>query len=79
MKPINFEQENKILTKPKDMTNKECGDLPVFNDGIVSYSCWRANFRERLSLLLFGNVWVGVRGGKTQPPITIIIDKDIFK
>jgi len=78
MKPIRFTQVNSVLAAPPDMTAEECGSLPVCTDDLVCWSCWKANWRERLSMLVFGKLWVGVHSGKTQPPITTIIMKDIF-
>ena len=78
MKPIRFTQVNSVLRAPADMTAEECGSLSVCTDGIVCWSCWKASWRERLSMLVFGKLWVCVYSGKTQPPITTIIMKDIF-
>lgn len=71
MKPINFSQSNKTLLKPESMTDEECGVLYVHNDGQCNISCWRPSLRERLSILLFGKVWLRVLSGATQPPVVI--------
>ena len=78
MKPIKFKESNVTLTKPKNMTDEECESLPVYRDGMICWSLWMADWRERISILLFGKVWIGVHSGKTQPPITLWGIKDIF-
>jgi hypothetical protein len=74
MKPIDFKQRTHVLDKPRNMTEEQCSSLPVFKymnecgfNEVVS--CWRPTWRERLSILLFGKIWLGVCGSKTQPPV----------
>lgn len=69
MQPKPFPESNRDLLKPDGMTDEECGPLPVFTDGETCVSCWRPTWRERLSILLFGRVWLGVLSGGTQPPV----------
>lgn len=78
MEPINFPQATKTLGPPKGMTKEECGDLPVFTDGAQVISLWKMTWRERLSALFFGKVWVYVWSGQTQPPISLLATKEIF-
>jgi hypothetical protein len=78
MIPIKFPESNAILTRPVDMTEEECMSLSVHTDGVFCISCWRPTLRERLSILLFGKVWVWVRSGRTQPPIALDGKKSIF-
>jgi len=33
MKPVEFKYQVKILKKPDNMTDEECGPLPVWTDG----------------------------------------------
>lgn len=79
MKPINFDQANKNLLRPEGMTDKECGSLPVYNDGKTCISCWQPSIRERISILLFGKVWLWVYSGRTQPPVALEARKQIFE
>jgi hypothetical protein len=79
MIPVPFAEQNKTLTKPQGMTDDECGSLPVYNDGQQSVSCWGLNWRERLSALLYGKVWLQVYAGWTQPPVALSAAKTIFK
>jgi len=78
MKPIDFPQSNKNLLKPEGMKDEECGSLPVLTDGKVCVSLWEASWRERLSVLLFGRIWLWVYSGYTQPPVSLGGRKDIF-
>ena len=63
MRPVNFKESNFILHKPSSMTDKECG---------------KPTFRERLSILFFGKIWLSVFTGKTQPPVWLMGKKTIF-
>lgn len=78
MKPIDFAEQNKTLTKPVDMTDEECGSLPVYNDGSQSVSCWRLSWRERISALWHGRIWLQVYAGHTQPPVSLTAARTIF-
>ncbi len=56
MKPIKFKEANKDLLKPEGMTDKECGSLPVFNDGQQCISCCKVPFWKRVTMLFHGKV-----------------------
>ena len=79
MEPMKFLQANKNLLKPVGMTDEECGSLPVFTDGKECISLWKMTWRERLSALLFGKVWLWVISGQTQPPVALLATREIFK
>jgi hypothetical protein len=36
-------------------------------------------WKERLSALFFGKVWLSVHSGHTQPPVWLMAEKEIFK
>ena len=80
MKPSNFKQSNLLLTKPKGMTDEECGNLPVYKseNGLI-ISLWKTSFWSRLKFLFHGNLWLGVHGGSTQPPVWLDLTKTVFK
>ena len=65
MKPITFEDANTVV-----LGGNETGNLPAYTDNRIFITRWRASFRERLSILLFGNVWVALLCSK-HPPIAI--------
>ena len=78
MKPTVFEESNVRLLKPESMTDEECGSLDVYTDGEKCISCWEMSFKERLSALIFGKVWLIVISGKTQPPVWLGCRKTVF-
>jgi hypothetical protein len=79
MEPIEFNEQMHVLQKPEGMTDEECGPLPVYvADGVIT-SCWRPTWRERISMLIFGRVWVWVCSGETQPPIALEGKRTVFK
>ena len=67
MKAIKFKQANRNLLKPNSMTDEECKSLWVFTDNRECISCWKLSFKQRLSALFFGTVWLSVLSGGTQP------------
>lgn len=79
MEPISFPEANKNLQKPQGMTDEECGPLPVYNDGQQSISCWKMTWRERLSALIYGRVWLYVHYGLSQPPVALSATKTVFE
>jgi len=79
MEPAKFKQSNKTLLKPEGMSEEECGSLPVYTDGKECISLWRMTWRERLSALFSGKVWLFVVSGQTQPPVSLLAERDIFK
>lgn len=79
MKPIDFPQSTKVLQRPSQMTENECGMLHVWSDGTQCVSCWKPSFFERLKILFTGKVWIGVMSGSTQPPIFVSGDEVFTK
>lgn len=78
MKPISFENSTQVLIRPAGMSEQKCGPLPVYSDGQQCISCWRPSLRERVSMLLFGRVWLYVLSGKTQPPVSLKAKRNVF-
>lgn len=79
MKPSDFVESNVTLVGPKALSDLEYENLKVFTDGKQCISLWRPSFKERISILIFGNVWLSVWGGRTQPPIWIDATKSVFE
>ena len=71
MNPIEFEERNRLLLRPNGMSEEECGGLPIYTNNEFCVSCWKPTIRERLSVLLFGKVWLWVYSGARQPPVSI--------
>lgn len=78
MKPIKFDEANKNLLKPQNMTDEECSNLWVFTDGRQCISCWKMSLKQRLSALIHGKVWLSVCSGQTQPPVWVDCCKTVF-
>ncbi len=78
MKPIKFKEWNKTLLRPYSITDKECESLPVYTDGIMCLSCWKLSFVEKLKVLFFGKIWLSVRSGKRQPPVSLNCWRNAF-
>ena len=78
MIPSSFPETNRILLKPEG-TDKDIDTLSVFSDGERCISLWKPTLKERLSILLFGNVWLDVMSGKTQPPVTVSGSRKYFE
>lgn len=71
MKPVDFKESTKVLTKPSQMSDSECGSLPVWSDTKQCISCWKMSFWERMACLFTGKVWLSVLSGTTQPPVAV--------
>jgi hypothetical protein len=69
MEPITFAEANAIYGAA------DCGSLPVENDGIQLVSCWRLSWRDRIAAVLFGRVWLCIRG-QSQPPVWLTCERD---
>lgn len=66
MKAIEFNQSARV--------SKGTGgnvDLYYWSDGKQCISCWQPTLKERLSILVNGKVWLGIKSGSTQPPIFV--------
>ena len=77
--PIKFEQANQLVSRPLEMSKEECGELYIFSDGQYCISLWQMSWKERLSALFFGRVWLWVYSGHTQPPVALEATKTIFE
>ena len=78
MKPKDFKESNKTLGKPIALTDSECGDLKVFTNGRECVSLWKPSLRERISILFYGNIWLSIHSGVTQPPVWLDGKKTVF-
>lgn len=78
MKPINHRFTNVTLNAPAGQED-EILPLRVWTDGEQCISCWQMGWRERLSALVFGRVWLSVLSGRTQPPVWLMATRDALK
>lgn len=75
MKPSEFKHANRHLMPSgaeygENVTGVE--PLHVWTDGEQCLSLWRPSWRERLSILFFGKVWLALLSGQTQPPACVV-------
>jgi hypothetical protein len=82
MKPIQFRQANRELQPSGQQYSENVSGvmpLPVWTDGEQCVSCWEMTWRERISALLFGRVWLALLSGYTQPPALIVAQREYFE
>lgn len=82
MNPCYFRLSNKTLEPSGRVysTNVTRVDpLNIWTDGEQCVSCWSMSWRERISALFFGKVWVAVLSGNTQPPICVECVKEYLR
>ncbi|MGE0358625.1 MAG: hypothetical protein AB7P08_17115 [Burkholderiales bacterium] len=80
--PSSFPEQVRTLDPPKgwsEIEHGECAPLPIYSDGFQCVSLWRLGWRERLSALLFGRVWLAVLSGATQPPVWVKAARSVFE
>jgi hypothetical protein len=78
MRPIEHKFANRILNAPPGQED-DVLPLPVYTDGRLCISCWQLGWRERLSALVFGRVWLSVLFGGTQPPVWLSAERTVLK
>src|SRR5262245_20592807 len=84
MTPSSFKYANRLLGaspghNPDESPVGEIMALPVWTNGEQCVSLWKATWRERISLLLFGKLWISVWMGASQPPICPTITRTYLK
>jgi hypothetical protein len=63
---------NKTLLAPKGVEQSVVADLPVFNNGQVSVSCWRLTKEELADIIQDdGCIYLAVWFGPSQPPVFV--------
>ena len=78
MKWMEFPEQTHVLAKPDNMTDKECGALPVYCDGKVCISKWELDAEDIKHVLKHGFVWLRVLSGNSQPPVIIEAIETVF-
>ena len=76
--PMDFDEANMTMGKAANMTDVECKPLRVYTDGRECISCWHMTWRQRISALLHGRIWLSVLSGRTQPPVWLDCGKTVF-
>lgn len=83
MLPTSFEGSNFVFTKPKDMTDEQCVDLPVWR-GMVPVddagtlfpaiiSCWRFSKEDLEEIQKTGCIWLSITG-TAMPPVSLFTE-----
>lgn len=65
-KPVSFPEANKMWLGD---TEKDIVDLPVFQEGNESISCWELSAEELSNIQATGKVWLYVVG--VHPPVFV--------
>jgi hypothetical protein len=82
MKPADFPESNRIIV-PSDHVYSDnitgIDALSAWSDGEQCVSLWRLSWRERLSALIFGRVWLALLSGDSQPPVYVEARRQYFK
>ena len=79
MRPIKTGHEQARIWKGYDSDNVKGGrveDMEAVrgNDGAL-WSCWKSeSLRERISFLIFGKVWIGIRSERL-PAVSLVVSR----
>jgi hypothetical protein len=83
MLPTTFKESNFVFTKPKDMTDEQCFDLPVWkgnapcdeagNQLPVIISCWKLSKEDLEEIQNTGKIWLSITGNG-MPPVSLFTD-----
>lgn len=70
MRPVYFNESNVTVSYGETA-------IPALKDGKQVVSCWKMTWKDRISALLYGKVWVGIRGN-SQYPIWLDSTRTVF-
>lgn len=83
MMPVTFPEQNKIFSKPQDMTDEQCSDLPVWYGGVdiddrgtkvpAIISCWRSSKEDLEEIQKTGQIWLSITG-HGMPPVALFTE-----
>lgn len=79
MNPRDFPESNDNLrgSHITDHLGRQLGDMRAYRNEHETISCWRLTWRERLSALAFGKVWLCVLGHRV-PPVSLNATRTMF-
>lgn len=80
MEPIDFDEANTDLRGDHitDQLGRRVLNMRVYKDDYEITSKWRLTWRERLSALLFGSVWLRVFS-MSPPPVALEATRSLFR
>ncbi|HRQ17715.1 MAG TPA: hypothetical protein PL085_11605 [Agriterribacter sp.] len=78
MLPTTFEGSNFVFTKPADMTDEQCSDLPVYKGHDAAgmpciISCWKFSKEDLEEVQRTGCIYLAVTGHGT-PPVSLFTE-----
>lgn len=84
MLPTTFKESNFVFTKPKDMTDEECSDLPVWKGTVpiddcgnrccpAIISCWKLSYEDLQEIQRTGCIWLSITGNG-MPPVSLFTE-----
>jgi hypothetical protein len=83
MLPVSFPEKNFVFTKPADMTDEQCMDLPVWRGNVpvdaagtmypAIISCWQLSKEDLEEIQHTGCVWLSITGSG-MPPVSIFTE-----
>lgn len=68
--PINWHGANKVLTAPEGREG-DIQPMSVFNNGLLSVSCWELTQDEILEIIQQRCIFVGIIAGESSPAIMV--------
>jgi hypothetical protein len=83
MLPTDFKERNFVFTKPNDMTDEQCMDLPVWKgnttDGFPAIiSCWKLSKEDLEQIQENGCIWLSITGNG-MPPVSLFTENPFIQ
>lgn len=76
LQPVDFEESNCELHPLLGTPNRK--SIRVFSDGEACISCWKLTFLQRLSVLIFGRIWLSIKSGYSMPGTWLACGRTCF-
>lgn len=76
MKPVKFPEATTEFVCPQV---ENCESLFAWTDGDMVISRWSVPFWERLRILIYGTVWVTIKGHGAPPPMALDGCRTVFE
>jgi hypothetical protein len=75
---VDWHGVNKLLLTPKGVDKSIVSNLPVFNNGQISVSCWKLSKEELADVIENdGCVYLAVWFGPSQPPVYVGTEENV--
>jgi hypothetical protein len=78
MMPVEFPEQNVVFTKPKEMTDEQCGQLPVHigkdeEGNRVMISCWKFSKEDLETIAKTGTIYLNITA-QNMPPVSLFTE-----